>query len=746
MITDNENNMPPDAAPNVNAENNNNQSVEQNYMEGQTSETQSKNTNPEPEVIVPEDVPPAEINLSGETTLVEEKILPNEGELKTEDATIEPQPEVIVPEDVPPAEINVVEITAMEEEETALSDAASIEALAPISESANAELDANEEIIQNNASVTEIDEPEYQESGTDETDALENQPAYNEMSRPELAEALKELISRNDLERHKTAFHAMRDAYRNAKDEEIRLKKSKFIENGGLPEEFEVLRDEADEQFDSYAKLYIERRNDERKQKEQQLKDNLKQKQVILAELKKLLEQTENISGSFDRLHELQNQWRSIGLVPASYVDELWKNYHHHINNFYEIIKINKELRELDQKKNLELKTALCIKAEELLLHESISKSLDEYIALQTQWKEIGQVGKEQSEVLWERFRSAGDKLFERRRSYIQEQEAVFTENHNKKIAVCERAEVITGEMPFKNHVHWQEASEKMAAALEEWKKIGFASKKDNESVWQRFKTSRDAFYDAKEQFYKDLRNTQNQNYKQKVDLCMEAETLKDSTEWKKTGARLKELQDLWKSTGPVAKKHSDKLWERFRKACDVFYESRNQHFSGMNSEQDENLRKKLELMAEIEAYESDANTAGAFETLKNFQARWMEIGHVPLKEKDALNKRYRSAIDKQFSKIKTGNAEMRRQHFREQVSNLAADPGGKDKLNQQKNVVQDKLRRMQTELQTLENNIGFLAKSKGADELRKDIERKISKTRAEIASLNDQLKILKSS
>ena len=226
----------------------------------------------------------------------------------------------------------------------------------------------------------------------------------------------------------------------------------------------------------------------------------------------------------------------------------------------------------------------------------------------------------------------------------------------------------------------------------------------------------------------------------------MEAEALKDNAEWKKTGARLKELQDLWKNTGPVAKKHSDKLWERFRKACDVFYENRNQHFSGMNSEQDENLRKKLDLIAEIEAYESDANTNGAFETLKNFQARWMEIGHVPLKEKDALNTRYRSAIDKQFSKIKTGNAEMRRQHFREQVSNLAADPGGKDKLNQQKNVVQDKLRRMQTELQTLENNIGFLAKSKGADELRKDIERKISKTRAEIASLNDQLKILKGS
>jgi hypothetical protein len=752
MITDNENNTPPDAAPNENAESNNNQSVGQNTEDAQPTEAQSENStiNPEPEVIVPADVPPAEINVAEETVVNEDGFLPTEGELNTENTTIEPEPEVIVPEDVPPAEINVVEGIEASAEESVLPFADTSESLAPVSEKADTKIEghSNEQVNQHDRLETDGDGAalEDQESATDEADALENQPAYNEMSRQELAEALKELISRNDLERHKTAFHAMRDAFRNAKDEEIRLKKSKFIENGGLPEEFEVLRDEADEQFDSYTKLYIERRNDERKQKEQQLKNNLKQKQDILAELKKLLEQTENISGSFDRLHELQNQWRSIGLVPAAYVDELWKNYHHHINNFYEIIKINKELRELDQKKNLEHKTALCIKAEELLLHESISKSLDEYIALQTQWKEIGQVGKEQSEVLWERFRSAGDKLFERRRTYIQEQEAVFSENHKKKIAVCERAEVITGEMPFKNHVHWQEASEKMAATLEEWKKIGFAAKKDNESVWQRFKTSRDAFYDAKEQFYKDLRNTQNQNYKQKVDLCMEAETLKDSTEWKKTGARLKELQDLWKSTGPVAKKHSDKLWERFRKACDVFYESRNQHFSGMNSEQDENLRKKLELMAEIEAYESDANTAGAFETLKNFQARWMGIGHVPLKEKDALNKRYRSAIDKQFSKIKTGNAEMRRQHFREQVSNLAADPGGKDKLNQQKNVVQDKLRRMQTELQTLENNIGFLAKSKGADELRKDIERKISKTRAEIASLNDQLKILKSS
>ena len=557
---------------------------------------------------------------------------------------------------------------------------------------------------------------------------------------------MKDLAGNPDLDNQKGAFNAIRDAFRKIKDDEGAAKKMKFLEHGGDPEEFEILRDEIDQMFDDQVRIFIEQRNEQRKHKERELNENLKKKREILAELKKLLEDTQNISASFDRLHELQNLWRAIGLVPSVHVDELWKNYHHHINNFYEIIKINKELRELDQKKNLDLKTELCLRAEALLLEESIGKSLDDYKILQDQWKEIGQVAREQSEVIWERFRSAGDKLFDRRREYIQGQEAAFTENLGKKTAVCERAELIVGEMPFQSHNHWQEASEKMAATLEDWKKIGFASRKDNEAVWERFKRSRDAFYASKEEFYQTLRNTQNQNYKQKVDLCMEAEALKESNEWKKAGDRMRELQELWKKSGPVAKKHSDKLWVRFRKACDTFYENRNQHFAGMNSEQDENLRKKQELVARIEAFESSEDLNANFEILKAFQAEWIEIGHVPLKEKDDLNKRYRTGIDKQFTKIKSGNAEAKRQVFRNQVSNLSSKPEGKDKLFQQKNVVQDKIRRMQTELQTLENNIGFLAnsKSKAADDMRRDIERKIGKVKEEIGSLFDQLKILK--
>jgi hypothetical protein len=226
----------------------------------------------------------------------------------------------------------------------------------------------------------------------------------------------------------------------------------------------------------------------------------------------------------------------------------------------------------------------------------------------------------------------------------------------------------------------------------------------------------------------------------------MEAESLKESNDWKKTGERLRVLQEEWKKVGPVAKKHSDKLWTRFRKACDVFYENRNQHFAGMNSEQDENLKRKQELVAAISAYEQVEDNNANFEALKAFQAQWMEIGHVPKKEKDALHKAFRTAIDAQFAKLKAGNAESRRQVFRNQVSNISSNPHGKDKLQQQKNVVQDKIRRLQTEVQTLENNIGFFAnsKSKAADDMRKDIERKISKAKEEIGALYDQLNILK--
>jgi hypothetical protein len=651
--------------------------------------------------------------------------------------------EPAAPEEVQtePAPVEVPAVEPAPEQEEAPSD---VVAVAHVVEEVPTVVETPAPVVAEMAPVSAEEEDATEEDMHDE---LQPQVAFQELSRVELVASIQEAVDAEDTDSMRMRVRAIRDAYYKVKDEEVAAKRLKFIENGGLPEEFEVLRDETDEQFDALVKRFQEKRAEERRRREQELTNNLKKKEAILVELKAMLENTENISASFDRLHELQEQWRSIGLVPSQHVDELWKNYHHHINNFYEIIKINKELRDLDHKKNLELKTQLCEKAEDLLMEESITKSLNDYKGLQDQWKEIGHVARELSETVWERFRAAGDKLFDRRREYIQSQEKDYSANLSQKNEIVAKAEAFLQEVPYKSHPQWQEASEKLAALLEDWKKVGFAARKDNEAIWQKFKGIRDQFYTAKEEFYKNLRNAQNQNYKLKVDLCMEAEALRENMDWKKTGERLRQLQEAWKNSGPVSKKHSDKLWARFRSACDAFFENRNKHFAGMNEEQDENLKKKQELVTRVEAFVPGEDTPANFDALKAFQTEWMEIGHVPIKEKDKLYKAFRTAIDAQFSKLKADSANNRREHFRSQVNNIISnsDKGGKDKLHHQKVVVQDKIRKLQADVQTLENNIGFFgnSKSKAAEEMKRDIERKISKAKEEIGQLYDQLRIL---
>jgi hypothetical protein len=582
-----------------------------------------------------------------------------------------------------------------------------------------------------------------EESNEEIGDELVPIKAFDELSRAELLEELQNIYAVEQVEPKKFEFRQIREAYSKVKEEETRQKRAKYLENEGDPESFEVQNDEIDAKFYELVTLFNDKRKEQKRQKELELQRNLKRKHEILNELKHLMEQTENISASFDQLHKLQAEWREIGLVPSAEVDELWKIYHHHINNFYDVIKINKELRELDHKKNLQLKTELCEKAEALLLEESIRKSLDDYKSLQDQWKDIGPTGKDFSEEVWERFKRAGDQLFDRRRAYMQEQESGYADNLAAKTQICEKSEELINLLPLSSHQKWQEASDQLAILMENWKTIGFASRKDNELIWKRFKQTRDQFYEAKEEFYKNLRQAQQHNYKVKVDLCMEAEALRENTEWKKSSERLKDLQEQWKKSGPVAKKHSDKLWNRFRKACDAFFENRNKHFAGMNEEQDENLKQKQALIEQVIAFEQTGSPEEILDSLKNFQSTWMEIGHVPFKEKEKIQKAFRTAIDAQFSKFKAASGETRRQVFKVQAQSMASS-GGKEKVNSQKTFLQDKIRKLQSEVQVWENNIGFFGASKAADEMKRDIEKKISKAKQEIAQMLEQISILK--
>ncbi|MEX1190091.1 MAG: DUF349 domain-containing protein, partial [Bacteroidia bacterium] len=617
------------------------------------------------------------------------------------------------------------------------------EAVATVAETIE---EAKELVVAAITSNKDEDEDEVEEHNEEHDEDLEDQIAWDELSREELKDKFLECLDNVGARDVRNKVNKIRDAYRKVKDEETKTKRERYLENGGVEEDFELPFDEVDQAYQDANKKFRDLRAKVRENREKELEKNLEMREGLINELKSLLDDANDIPKKFEKLHDIEKNWRAIGHVPQLRAEELWTNFRFHRQNFYDLIHINNELRELDHRKNLELKTELCEKAEALILNESIRESLDVYKVLHNQWKEIGHVAKDVNETIWERFKMAGDRLYERRREYIESQESVYAENLDKKKDIIAKTKELMTDLPFEIHAKWQEASDQFAAQMEEWKKAGFASRKENEEVWKEFKALREDFYNQKETFYKDLRNAQNDNYKVKVDLCMKAEELKESTEWKKTGEVLKELQEQWKKSGPVAKKHSDKLWKRFRTACDEFFNQRKEHFSEMSGEQDENLKKKEDLIARIQAYEHAEDGNETFEILKGFQNEWIEIGHVPIKQKDKIQKNYRTAIDAQFSKLKSVSADTRKEAFRAQVKTLSSDKGGKDKLQYQRNVVQDKIKRLQSDVQTLENNIGFFgnSKSKAAEEMKRDIEKKISKAKEEIGQLKDQLKIIR--
>lgn len=677
-----------------------------------------------------------------EEVVKEEPISETSTEIKSEEAAEEPKIEEAkapeVKEEVPEVKDEVkgeVKVEALlETPEEVKSEEAKEEVKAP---------EVKEEVPEVTDEAADEDDDEH----TDEEDEdLEDQIAWDELNREELKDKLEECLQAPEAKDVRGKVNKIRDAYRKVKDEEIKIKKERYLENGGVLEDFETPFDEVDEAFHASNKKFRELRAKIRKDKEKELETNLRLREGLIEELKSLFDDTSEIPKRFEKLHDIEKNWRAIGHVPQLRAEELWSNFRFHRQNFYDLVHINQELRDLDHRKNLDLKTDLCEKAEALFSNESIKESLDTYKQLHDEWKQIGHVAKDVNETIWERFTKAGDRLYERRREYVESQQEVYAANLEKKKAIIAKTKELISQMPFDIHSKWQEATEAFAELMEEWKMAGFASRKENEEVWEEFKSIRSEFYNSKENFYKDLRNAQNENYKAKVDLCMRAEELKESTDWKKTADTLKELQEEWKKSGPVAKKHSDKLWKRFRTACDEFFNHRKEHFAEVNGDQEENLKNKEALIEKIKAYEHSEDGNETFEALREFQNEWISIGHVPIKQKEKIQKEYRSAIDAQFAKLKQASAETRRDAFKAQVQNISSDKGGKSKLQHQKNVVQDKIKRLQSDVQTLENNIGFFgnSKSKAAEDMKRDIQKKIAKAKEEIGQLYDQLKILK--
>ncbi|HOP12471.1 MAG TPA: DUF349 domain-containing protein [Lentimicrobium sp.] len=471
---------------------------------------------------------------------------------------------------------------------------------------------------------------------------------------------------------------------------------------------------------------------------------NLEAKNHILEELKVLISSEETLKKTYDEFKVLQERWKAIGMVPKTEVNTLWQNYHFLVEKFFDKVKINKELKDLDLKKNLEAKIHLCEKAEELLLESSIIKSFKQLQQYHEEWKEIGPVPQDKKDELWERFRSATDKINERRREYYNQMQEGLEQNFAAKNILCEKAEQVISTEPD-SIKGWQDSTNQITELLQVWKTIGPAPKKQNNEIWARFKGSLDAFFNAKKEFYNKLKEQQMHNYNLKIDLCVQAEALRSNTDWRNTTRELINLQNEWKKIGPVPRKQSDRIWKRFRAACDEFFASKSEYFKNVSGHEEENLKLKLELIEKVKVFEIGDNRNEAVETLKDFQRQWMEIGHVPIKEKEKLQTEFRTLINKHFEKLKMESISMGALNYKSRIERMAKDaPDAGRVISKERNFVQGKIQQLQEDIKLWENNIGFFANSKTANLLKQEFEKKIEKAREELQMLETKLKMLR--
>ena len=467
----------------------------------------------------------------------------------------------------------------------------------------------------------------------------------------------------------------------------------------------------------------------------QKKEENYEVKSKIIEELKVLVDNPGDLGTAYPAFRELQNRWRAAGAVPPTKAKDLYETYSHYVESFYDYVKINRELRDLDFKKNLEAKEKLCERAEALADSDNAVAAFREIQKLHDEWKEYGPVDKAHRETIWERFKAATSVVNKKHQAYFESQKGNQQQNLEAKTALCEKVEEIA-EREVKDSNTWNALSKEIENIQKEWRTIGFASKKDNQKIYDRFRAACDKFYASKRDFYSGFKDQMQENMDKKIALCEQAEAVVNSTEWKKTSDYLINLQKQWKEIGPVSRKKSEQIWKRFRAACDAFFENRDKHFSDQDSRYDDNLAAKNAIIDEIHAYEL-AGSAADKEALAAFQARWNEIGFVPLKEKANVQNAYNKAVSEKFGAVAESSDRVSRfkKRYGEQHQKAYT------KVVTEKDRLIQKFLKMEQDIATWENNMGFFAKSKNADKLLADLSSKIEVAKQELADLEKKIK-----
>lgn len=672
------------------------------------------------------------ININPEDSVRDEQSSANENAIGTQGATHEEKagkaefPEAELPEEPMQVEESVPPVTEIEETK----DTAELP-----EENAAAE---GEELPEN--AGAEAEELPIEEHDLDE---IELPPVdYSGYSKHELVETLDLIINnrppaeiKDDVERIRLLF------YKKLK-QETDERKNKFLAEGGKIEEYKPFNDPDEPKVRHLLERYKEKKTDYIKVQEAEKYENLKKKYEIIDKIKDLVNREESINKTFHEFRELQNDWHSAGVVPQSSLKDLWENYHHAIEIFYDYIKINKELRDLDLKKNLEAKVSLCERAEELLLEPNPVNAFRALQDYHNRWREIGPVPQESKNEIWERFKEATAQINKRHHEYFEKQKDDQRKNLEAKIALCEEVEAINLQ-EIKNFKEFDEKAARIVELQKIWRTIGFAPKKQNNKIYQRFREACDAFFEKKRGFYADNKEIQVTNLQLKTELCLQAEALQDSTDWKAASDALIKLQKEWKEIGPVPRKQSEKIWKRFRKACDHFFNRKAEFFAQLDTSYEDNLKAKLDIIKELEEFDAGSDVQLAFERLKDIQRRWTDIGFVPFNMKDEITNRYRNALNREFDKLKIGDEDKSILKYKTKLDNLKANPKASRKVRNERDKFFTRIKQLESDIVLWENNIGFFAKSKNADTMIREVEEKIDSARKLIKTLEEKVKMI---
>lgn len=691
--------------------------VEESIAETVDPTVQETDVEVSPEVIEPAAEPAAE-------EVIEEVVA------ETVEPFVEVAEETVAPEIVEPVEEPVLEEVVAETE-------VPVEEVAP--EVVEQEvIPSIEELID----VTEDDLELHEDDLLDESSPKLKMADYANLNELELINELSKLLENDDFERIRDDVDAIKINFFRRYRANIEAQKAAFVEAGGDLAEFKAEPDPYELDLRNLLKQYQDLRVEHNKKADESKEANLQKKYEIIEEIKALINNKESINKTFHDFRDLQNAWREIGLVPQAKLKDLWDTYHHHVENFYDFIKINKELRDLDLKKNLETKIDICEKAEELLVEPSIIKAFNVLQKYHEQWREIGPVPRDKKDELWERFKAATSVINKKHQDYFEDRKSDQKKNLDAKVALCEKVEEIA-EAEIEAHRDWDEKSRELIELQKFWRTIGFAPKKDNNKIYERFRIASDKFFDRKREFYNQNKEEQQTNLQLKTDLCIQAEALKDSTDWKKTADEFITIQKAWKEIGPVPRKLSDVLWKRFRAACDYFFENKAKHFSSIDGEQSDNLKRKRLLLEEVKQFALTGDDSADLDKLKDFQRNFTDIGHVPFKEKDAIQNEFRDVINRHFDTLRIDEKRRNLMKFKSKVANNTTSGRGQNKMRFEREKYMTKLKQMETDLALLDNNIGFFANTKNASALIDDVNQKIANTKEKIEFLKEKIRIM---